>query len=256
MSAARRIAAIGVMLVLTGCSGTDSDGSKAPPSSSESVVSGTPEPTGEGTAAPSGVTPSGPQFSAAQLEAVLAKINEAESLKATVIPDEDIRNQLEEEPGPDSGLVVTPKECNLYAETSPEALADEATLAVMTFAGESSLQPDSITLSSLPTEDSARRQLGEARGQLAACAEFTFQAGGQDVEAAVEELDVETSAEDHLALRTTVRIPGSIQESVTVTGVVSSTVINVLVGSSTDPEADNARAVELLNLVVAGLERL
>jgi hypothetical protein len=150
---------------------------------------------------------------------------------------------------------VTPEECNIYAE-APEDRAAEATGAAMTFAGESSLQPDSLTLASLPSEEAAHAEVEAIRDQLDVCTEYTIVVADQEITTTVSEIAVDTAADADLALRTTAQVPGTIQESVTVRAVVGSTVLDVLVGASTDREADITRAARLADLVVAELSVL
>ena len=118
---------------------------------------------------------------------------------------------------------------------------------------ESSLQPDTVSLSGLASEEAARTQLRAGRDQLDACSEFTMEVSNQEIRTTVSEVDVDTAADEDLALRTTARVPGTIQESITVRAVVGSTVVDVLVGGSPDPAADAARAERLTDLVAAEL---
>ena len=83
-----------------------------------------------------------------------------------------------------------------------------------------------------------------------------MEVSGQEIVTTVTEVDVDTAADEDLALRTTAQVPGTIQESVTVRSLVGSTVVDVLVGSSIDPAADVDRAERLTNLVVAQLRLL
>lgn len=254
----RRAARIGwglaVVLALAGCSeeppGEELPG-ETPPMTLGATPTGTqvpgPEPTESFSAG------SGSQLSAEQLEAVLSAVNEAASLKAQVVPDAELRALEEEGARRSEDIVVTPEECNVYAESSPEDLSADASRAAMTFAGESSLQPDTVSLSSLPSEAKASAQVQASRDQLNVCSEFTMEVSSQEIVTTVAEVDADTAADTDLALRTTAQIPGTIQESITVRAVVGSTVVDVLVGGSTDPAADVDRAERLTDLVVAEL---
>jgi hypothetical protein len=217
-------------------------------------------PASESAAASPAMTPGpsegvGPQLTAEQLRSVLESVNEAEALNAQVIPDAEFQAAQEKARSAEE-IEVTPEECNVYAEAAPEDRAAEATGAAMTFAGESSLQPDSLTLASLPSEEAARAEVEAIRAQLDVCTEYTIVVSGQEITTTVSEIAVDTAADVDLALRTTAQVPGTIQESVTVRAVVGSTVLDVLVGASTDREADIARAARLADLVVAELSVL
>jgi hypothetical protein len=198
----------------------------------------------------------GSQVGPEQLEAVLAAVDEAESLNAQVIPHAELRTLEAESARRAEGIVVTPEECDVYAEPSPDPPAADAGRAAMTFAGESSLQPDTVSLSSLPSEETAIAQMQASLNQLERCSGFTMEISGEKIMMTVAEIQVDTAADNDLALRTTAQVPGTIQQTLTVRAVVGSTVVDVLVGSSTDPEADAARAERLVDLVVAELRLL
>lgn len=246
-SAARIASALAAVLALAGCSGEPPE--QVPPTTAEASPSSEATP-GSGASPAAG---SGSQLSGEQLEAVLAAVNEAESLNAQVIPDAELRALEEEGARRAEDIVVTPEECNVYAESSSESLSADASRAAMTFAGESSLQPDTVSLSSLPAEETAVAQVQASRDQLNVCSEFTMEISGEKIMTTVAEVDVDTAADEDLALRTTAQVPGTIQESITVRAVVGSTVVDVLVGGSTDPAADIERAGLLTDLVVAEL---
>ncbi|GAB3549159.1 hypothetical protein GCM10027404_14330 [Arthrobacter tumbae] len=247
------------VLALAGCSADPPD--EHPPerqtqtaAPAEPSAAGTQTPaTSEPAATPSSTPGSGSRLSAEQLEAVLAAVNEAESLNAQIIADGELRALEEEGARRAEDIAVTPEECNVYAESSPEGLSAEASRAAMTFAGESSLQPDTVSLSGLTSEGAAGAQIRASRNQLNACSEFTMEVSSQEIRTTVAEIEVETAADQDLALRTTAQVPGTIQESLTVRAAVGGTVVDVLVGGSTDPAADVARAERLTNLVVAEL---
>lgn len=248
-----------LVLALTACT-ADPPRGQPPEQPSQTAAqtaapaSGTPAPaTSSPTATPSSTPGSGSRLSAEQLEAVLAAVSEAESLNAQIIADAELRALEEEGARGAEDIVVTPEECNVYAESSTEGLSAEASRAAMTFAGESSLQPDTVSLSGLASEEAARTQLRAGRDQLDACSEFTMEVSNQEIRTTVSEVDVDTAADEDLALRTTARVPGTIQESITVRAVVGSTVVDVLVGGSPDPAADAARAERLTDLVAAEL---
>lgn len=236
---------LAVILVLGGCS--------AEPAGEEPEGQGQGTPTSVSTAEGTAPAGGGAQLSAEQLEAVLVAINEAESLNAQVVPGAELDASQEEGVREAADITVTPEECNVYAVSSLESLPGDASRASMTFAGESSLQPDTISLLSLRTEEAAMARLQASRSQLDGCSEFTMEVSDQVIMATVEELPVETAAEEELALRTTATAPGTVQESLTVTGVVASTTVDILVAASPDPDADIARAERLMDLVVAEL---
>lgn len=254
-SVARLVSGLAVVMALAACTSEsvrEQLPGQPPATAPEASSSGTGEP-GPGESPSAG---DGSQLSAEELEAVLVSVDEAEPLNAQVVPDAELRALEEEGARRAEGIVVTPEECNVYAEPSPEPLSVEASRAAMTFAGESSLQPDTVSLSSLPSEDAAIAQMQASRSQLDMCSEFTMEISNQEIMTTVVEVDVETTADEDLALRTTVQVPGTVQQSMTVRSVVGSTIIDVLVGSSSDPEADTARAERLTNLIVAELRLL
>lgn len=253
-----RVARIfGGLAIVTALAACSSERAAEDPATQEPVTTTTPSPAEPApSAAPSGPSVpagDGSQLSAEQLEAVLAAVNEAESLNAQIIPDTELRALEEEGVRRAEEIAVTPEECNVYAESSPESSLTEASRAAMTFAGESSLQPDTVSLSGLPSEEAAGAQIQASRNQLNTCSEFTMEISSQEIRTTVTEVDVETAADEDLALRTTAQVPGTVQESITVRAAVGSTVVDVLVGGSTDPAADVDRAELLTDLVVAEL---
>lgn len=201
---------------------------------------------------------SGTQYSADQLEVALASLNKSESLQGTIITDAEIRPALETaaEEGALGEITVTPAECDIFADTELTGLAAEANLAVMTFAGGSSLQPDSLTLSSQASVDAIREQINANRTQLARCSEFTMEVSGEVLTARVTELGAATEADETFAAATRVKRPGSIQETISVTGIIGTTSVAVTVGSSRDRTADVERAVGLVNGAIAELKEL
>ena len=256
-SVTRLACGLAVVMALAGCSGEPAGEElpgQEPDATGEASPSGSAEPGPEVTG--SAAAGDGSQLSAEQLESVLAAVDEAESLNAQVIPDAELRALEEEAARRAQDIVVTPEECNVYAESSPEDLSADASRAAMTFAGEASLQPDTVSLSSLSSAEAAIEELQASRNQLNVCSEFLMEVSGEEIMTTVTEVEVDTAADEDLSLRTTAQIPGTIQESLTVRAVVGSTVVDVLVGSSTDPDADISRAEQLADLIVAELRLL
>lgn len=255
MTSAHRIGvALAVVLALAACTGAPVEeepaASSTPTNTASSAEPGTGQPDpGTGGAPQDG---DGSQLDPAELVAVLTAVDEAESLNAQVIPDAEIRTREKEAAQQVAGITVTPEECHAYIESSPD-VSEGASRGAMTFAGESSLQPDTVSLSSFASAEAARAQVQASRKQLGPCSEFTMDISNQSVRTTVEQISANTAADETLALRTTAQVPGTIQQSITVRAAVGSTVVDVLVGSSTDPEADVARAEKLTDLVVAEL---
>lgn len=248
---------LALVLALAGCTGEltgEELPGREPGQTREADPSGSAEPGPAATG--SAAAGDGSQLSAEQLEAVLAAVDESASLNAQVIPGAELLARQEEAARRPQEIVVSPEECNVYTESGPDGLSADAGRAAMTFAGESSLQPDAVTLSSLSSAEAAMEQLQASRNQLNLCSEFLMEVSGQEIMTTVAEVEVDTAADEDLSIRTTAQVPGTIQESLTVTAVVGSTVVDVLVGSSTDPEADISRAERLTDLIVAELRLL
>ncbi len=252
-------AGVAILLALTGCTGEPVAGEGAP---SKNAGSASSDPGGSSSTGPSQAPSSsageanGSQLTAVELEAVLTAVSEAEALNAQVIPDEQLRPLLEQGADQLGDVVVRPEECNAFAQSDLPELTAEANFAVMTFAGESSLQPDTVSLSSVASADVVIEQLASGREELQTCSEFEMELEGEVISASVKELEIQTEADEAIAVQTTVQVPGSIQESVTVTGILGGTSINVVVGSSGDPQADAQRAAGLVDVVVAELAAL
>lgn len=255
MTSAHRtgVVTLAVVLALAGCSDTPADDEPVP--SSTGTAPSAPSPGGQPDPASSGPPQGsdGSQLAPDELVAVLTAIDEAESLNARVIPDDELRTLEEEGAQRAQDITVTPEECNAYAESALESVSEGSSRGAMTFAGESSLQPDTISLSSFASAEAAGEQVQFTREQLENCSEFTMDISNESIRTTVAEVAVDTEAEETLALRTTAQVPGTIQQSITIRALVGSTVVDVLVGSSTDPEVDVARAEQLTDLIVAEL---
>lgn len=241
---------ITLLLSLAGCTGETAG--EEPPAASAETSSNQPPAPGSASAGPGAI---GSQRTAGALEAVLTAVDQAESLNAQVIPDEDLRPMAEPAAGAVDGIDVAPEECRFFAESDPPESGADAIFAGMTFAGESSLHPDSIVLSSFPDEETVAQQLQANRALLQVCSRYELKRAEQVVSVTMQPVRVTTKADEEIAVRTTAQVPGSIRESVTVAARVGSTAINVLVGSSGNPDADLERAAGLVNLVAAELGR-
>ncbi|WP_209730851.1 hypothetical protein [Arthrobacter sp. CAN_C5] len=257
------------LIAVGGCSaGPDIDELPAPATLSAEPTDGA-EPTeaAEPTVDPTSTEPAGTdpttiaqpntEYTPEELVAALTAVDEEQSLAGVILPDSDIRDLVDragtEAP---SDLTVTPEECNVFADTDVVGPALSASLAVMTFAGASSLQPDSLSLTSHGSDDVIQDQLAANRSQLAECSEFEMDIAGEVVTAAVTEQRVTTNADRTFAVRTVVRIPGTIQETVSLTALIGTTTINVTVGSSGDNAEDLTRGEELVDATVAALRSL
>ncbi|WP_028279141.1 hypothetical protein [Arthrobacter sp. H5] len=246
------LAAVCVALVLTGCTGgPEEDPDPDVAKSSAPAPATTPEPSEE-PAADSGIDA---EYAPDQLEAALTAVNEAEALEGVIATDAQLRPILEAAgDNPLSGIVITPEECNVLRDANFSNQVDSANLAVMSFAGGSSLQPDSLSLASQAESESVQAQLEASRDQLAECGEYQLENSGEVITAEVTEVEAATDAEDTFAIRTVVLATDTTQESLSVTGILGATTINVIVGSSGDPEADLDRAVGLVNAAIAELQ--
>lgn len=254
------------LLAVGGCSaGPDVDDLPAPatltaePTDRAEVTEET-EPTVDPTSTgPAGADPSATarpdtEYSPEELVAALTAVDEGESLAGVILADAEIRD-LVDQAGTEapSDLTVSPEECNVFAETDVVGDALSASLAVMTFAGASSLQPDSLSLTSHGSDDVIQDQLEANRTQLADCSEFEMDIAGEVVTATVTEQQATTNADETFAVRTVVRIPGTIQETVSLTALTGTTTINVTVGSSGDNAEDLARGEQLVDATIDAL---
>ncbi|GAA1121892.1 hypothetical protein GCM10009582_18970 [Arthrobacter flavus] len=226
-------------------------------------VAPTPPGQAEATDAPVGAEPgSDPtagqdnEYTETELEMALSAVDEQESLAGVILNDSAIRELVNGSDEGTSDLTVTPEECDVFADPNLASLARNATLGVMTFAGASSLQPDSLSLTSQESDESVQEQIQANRSQLAECSAFDLEIGGEAVAVAVTELAASTSADETFAVRTVVQIPGTIQETVSLTALIGTTTINVTIGSSGDIAQDLARGESLVDTTIAALQSL
>jgi len=197
---------------------------------------------------------SGAEYTPAELETALTLVNEGESLAGAILTDEDIRELVAASGGEaPSDLTVSPEECNVFADTDIAQPGLNSSLAVMTFAGASSLQPDSLSLTSQTSDGLIQQQIEANRTQLQECSEFELTIAGEVVSAAVTELSATTDADRTFAVRTVVQVPGTIEETVSLTALLGTTTINATVGSSGDSSRDLARGEDLVDAAVAAL---
>ncbi|MHA7294678.1 hypothetical protein [Arthrobacter sp. HLT1-21] len=196
------------------------------------------------------------EFTPSELAAALATVNEEASLEGVILTDPEIRELIVDQAANLGELTVSPEECNVFADPELTEQALSAALATMTFAGASSLQPDSIGLSSHESDEVIQDQLDANRDQLADCSDFDMEIAGEVVSVGVTELPVTTIADEAFAVQTMVRVPGTIQQTISLTAVTGTTTINVTIGSSGDDTLDLARGRDLADSTVAALRGL
>lgn len=250
-----------VLIVGTGCSSTEgTDDLPAPATLSAAPTPADPATT---TAPPPDSDPgSDPtvgqnaEYTADELEAALVAVDEQESLAGVILNDSAIRELVNGSDEGTSDVTVTPEECDVFADPDIAEQALSATLGVMTFAGASSLQPDSLSLTSQESDESVQEQIEVNRIQLAECSAFDMEIGGEVVSAAVTELSATTRADETFAVRTVVQVPGTIQETVSLTALIGTTTINVTIGSSGNVAEDLARGESLVDTTIVALRSL
>ncbi|MHA7155467.1 hypothetical protein [Arthrobacter sp. TMN-50] len=250
-----------VLLAGTGCSAGDTDDLPPPATLSAEPTTDPADSAGDPTdSADAGGAPAASldaEFTPDELAAALATVNAEESLEGVILTDSDIRELVVESGSRNPGdLTVSPEECNVFADPDLTKQALNAALATMTFAGASSLQPDSVSLTSHASDEVIEDQLDANRDQLADCSEFEMDIAGETVMVRVSELEVATIADEAFAVQTVVQVPGTIQQTVSLTAVVGTTTINVTVGSSGDSAVDLVRGRDLVDTTVTALRGL
>lgn len=264
-----------VLILGTGCSSDVSTDNLPPPATLATAPTGGPvedsdlaedsepaetsDPAETGSSTETSDPSAGPdaEFTPEELAAALATVNEKKSLEAIILTDSDIRefvgdtgSENRAEPS------ISPEECNVFADPELTDQALNAALSAMTFAGASSLQPDSISLTSHTSDEVIQDQLDINRDQLADCSEFEMDIAGETVAVGVTELPVTTVADEAFAVQTVVQVPGTIRQTISLTAVTGTTTINVIVGSSGDSVLDLARGQDLVDSTVSALRGL
>ncbi|MHA7273834.1 hypothetical protein ACX80Z_10415 [Arthrobacter sp. TMT4-20] len=250
-----------VLIVGTGC--TADEGTDELPAPATLPAAPTPAEPTEDADPPVGADPgSAPtpgqdnEYTATELEMALEAVDEQESLAGVILDDSAIRELVNGADDGTSDLTVTPEECDVFADPNLAGQALSATLGVMTFAGASSLQPDSVSLTSQKSDESIQDQIEANRTQLAECSAFDMEIRGEEVSVAVTELTASTNADETFAVRTVVQVPGTIQETVSLTALIGTTTINVTIGSSGDVAQDLARGESLVDATITALRSL
>ena len=185
-----------------------------------------------------------------QLEDALLAVNSDQALGAKVINDEQLRPEMAGAGDSLAGVVITPEQCATFASTDIGELLDNAKIAMMMLSPTSALtvvsHPDAAVLETQVENDS--KLLDE-------CATFQMDAAGAVATATNVGLDASTDADVTQAFVTTVTSTGTMDTTLQVSGISGTTRVNMSVQAPEDPEAAVAEAEELINAVLAELEK-
>ena len=224
------------VIALSGCGGSDeaSDSKAASPS-----ASATPTPTAEAE-----------QYSADDLEAALTAVRADRGLTGLVVNDASLRPQLQVAADAIQGMAITPEVCADLVTSDLAEKVDSATVAVMQLS-----QTDTVTILSYEDASFIEDQLENNARQMEDCTEFQMEVGGQVSSAVGEQIDASTDAESTEAYKSVVTTGTQVVESYQVTGFSGTTNISVSMTNPADGPGAVAAAEELINEVLAELEK-
>ena len=228
---------VGALLVagafaLAGCAGGSEGGAEAAPAESS-----TPTPT---------LAVGAEQYTADELEAALEAVKADKGLSGDVENDAMLRPQLS---GALPDVKTTPDQCQKLITSALDEGIGDGNLAAMT-AGEG-------LLTAVSYKDSSRteQQADTNEQMLADCAEFTMETAGMVVTGEVEGIDAQTDAPTTQGVRTTVTRDGGTAEAIQISALSGTLQLSITQFDPAGMDAAVADAEELINAVLAELEK-
>ncbi|WP_104104573.1 hypothetical protein [Arthrobacter sp. 08Y14] len=227
------------MLALSACGSSDE-----PASASDSeAASASPSPTAT-------LAVGQEQYTADELLAAIEAVNAAQGGTGEVSDDATFRQYLTDQSLPE-GITAKPAECegiagfaNFFGDV------DQANLASVKLGSDQKL-----TVVSHPEASALDAQMQDNDGLLGECAEFEM--GDEEFTAAgtTERLDVSTGAPQTQAFSLTMTAEGTTLSGLKVSAATGTTNIVVTNSNAADPEEASAQAAELIDAVLAELEK-
>lgn len=228
------------VLALTACGGSAEGKDSTPAASSSPSKSAAPttNPVGED------------QYTEAELLDSLRAVNSEQGLGAKVISDAEIRPELAGAGDALAGVTITPAQCSVVASADVDELLDNVKIAMMV------LSPTTVlTVFSHPDASVLETQVENDAKLLDECATYQMDAAGMAVTATNAGIAASTDAEVTQGFVTTTTGTGTMDTAVHVSGISGTTRVKMDVTAPEDPEAAVAEAEEIINAVLAELEK-
>ena len=235
------------IFALTGCGGSDSTEADAaePSASAKGSTSPTPTPTPTPTLAVGQE-----QYTADELEAALTAVKENQGLTGQVANDAAVRPELAGIEDAFAGIVITPEECSALATANLSEKIESSTVAIMQLS-----ETDSLTVISYEDAALIDGQIKNNDQQMVNCGEFTMETGGQVLAASAEEVDSSTDAVTTQAYSVAITMEGQETSTLQISGFSGTTNITVSMNDPADAAGAQSAAEELINAVLAELEK-
>lgn len=207
------------------------------------------EPAESGSASPTPTLAVGQeQYSADELESALAAVNEAEGLNGEIQNDAELRPQFEDASYLETG--VDPEQCTAVLSSTFDRKIQDGNLAFMGFNA-----TDMLAVISYDDKSVLEKQFGDSENTLADCGEFQMTNGDARITAVAESATASTEAPVTQAYRTTVRRESGDGVVVHVVGISGTTQVSATLIDPTDEAASVAQSEEVINAVLAELEK-
>ncbi|MER1997673.1 MAG: hypothetical protein ABTA24_14420 [Arthrobacter sp.] len=189
------------------------------------------------------------QYTPAELQAALAAVKDKEGLTGAIADDAAVRAQLPAATDALDGITITPEAC---AELATDRLAEK--LETGNFAIMQLSATDTVTLISYEDESFIEGQIASNEKQVAECAEFQMEAGGQTFSTTGQEVPASSSADTTQAFSVVTTGEGVSTEVIQVAGFSGTTVITVSMTDPADAAGAAAAGGQLVDAILAELK--
>lgn len=225
------------VIALSGCGSSEPEQESA--AAETTAASATPTPTAEAQ-----------QYSAADLEAALTAVRDERGMTGLVVNDASLRPQLERTADALQNIVITPEVCGDLVTNNLAEKVDSANVAVMQLN-----QTDAVTILSYEDASFIEGQIESNAKQVDQCAEFQMEVDGQVSSATGKTVEASTDAETTEAYSSVVTTGAEVLEGYQISGFSGTTNISVSMTNPADSDGAVAAAEELINEILAELEK-
>lgn len=225
------------VIALSGCG--SSEGKQESASAEFKAASATPSPTAEAK-----------QYSADDLEAALTAVRAERGMTGLVVNDSSLRPQLKVATNALQNVVISPEVCGDLVTSNLAEKVDSANVAVMQLS-----ETDAVTILSYEDASFIEDQVENNAKQVEECTEFQMEVGGQVSSATAKQVDASTDAETTEAYSSVVTTGAEVLEGYQISGFSGTTNISVSMTNPEDADGAVAGAEEIINEILAELEK-
>ncbi|UWX98113.1 hypothetical protein N2K95_05455 [Arthrobacter zhaoxinii] len=227
------------VFVLSGCG--SSEGKSESASAETKSASATPTPT---------LAVGQEQYTADELEDALTAVKEAEGLTGQIANDAMVRPELGAAEDALAGIAVTPEACGELLTNGLGEKLNDGVFGIMQLSA-----TDTVTIISYTDESFIEEQIKSNNQQLEDCSTFTMEANGQSLAASGKEVEATTDAPTTQAVEVMTSMGGDETTALQIAALSGTTNITVAVQDPADTAAAVADAEEIINAVLAELEK-